>query len=76
MAGKYEIYADNPQGFRFRLKAGNGEGKGFGWSLGLLQADDRSGGLHRRSSYVGFTRRRYLGWGRADLSRRLNIQSP
>ena len=25
MAGKYEIYADKSQGFRFRLKAGNGE---------------------------------------------------
>lgn len=25
MAGKYEIYPDKSQGFRFRLKAGNGE---------------------------------------------------
>ncbi|MGO4246344.1 YegP family protein [Paenarthrobacter sp. RAF54_2] len=25
MAGKYEIYSDKSQGFRFRLKAGNGE---------------------------------------------------
>lgn len=25
MAGKYEIYQDSSGGFRFRLKAGNGE---------------------------------------------------
>jgi uncharacterized protein YegP (UPF0339 family) len=25
MAGKYEIYKDSSGGFRFRLKAGNGE---------------------------------------------------
>lgn len=25
MAGKYEIFADQPTGFRFRLKASNGD---------------------------------------------------